>query len=156
MKLAIFLTIIITLSLVPVSFAESGIYSLDVDAKSFDIPYDVNGHIIAMKIDTESKSLLVGLEQVKESIFTISPPTELISAANDNFIVLVDGYDTDFVLSNNENNPTITVPISDATEEIEIIGTRVIPEFPLGTLFVISIMISFVMIMTKMNLPSFR
>ena len=59
-------------------------------------------------------------------------------------------------LSNNENNPTITVPISDATEEIEIIGTRVIPEFPLGTLFVISIMISFVMIMTKMNLPSFR
>ena len=107
MKLAIFLTIIITLSLVPVSFAESGIYSLDVDAKSFDIPYDVNGHIIAMKIDTESKSLLVGLEQVKESIFTISPPTELISAANDNFIVLVDGYDTDFVLSNNENNADI-------------------------------------------------
>ncbi|MFM7796571.1 MAG: hypothetical protein ACKO7N_07390 [Candidatus Nitrosotenuis sp.] len=156
MKLVIFLTILGGLSFLPVSFAESGIYPLVVDEKSFEIPYQVDGQIIAMKIDNESKSLLIGLNHVKESTFRVSLPTELISATNDNFVVLVDGYESDFVLSNSENNPSIRVPISDSTEEIEIIGTRVIPEFPLGILFVVAVMISLTIIMTKSNLPFFR
>ena len=46
------------------------------------------------------------------------------------------------------------VPIG--SEEVEIIGTNVIPEFPVGAIFGFVVMISFIMIFAKVKAPFFK
>ena len=75
-------------------------YQLTVDENSFEINYSTTGRVIAMAIDQELSSLLVGLENVEnDSVFEIEFTHELISADNNEFAVLVNGYEVDYVLS---------------------------------------------------------
>jgi hypothetical protein len=125
-------------SIIPLSFSDQGTYSLKSDEKSFDVSYSFDGDLVAIDVDKESTSLLVGMQNVKDSIFTISFPSELLSAQNSEFVALVDGLETDYTVTYNNGSPTISFPIQADSEEVEIIGTSVVPEFPLGALFVIA------------------
>jgi predicted secreted protein with PEFG-CTERM motif len=117
------------------AFAEKN-YQLTVDENSFDIRYDFEGDVIAMAIDKEAISLLTGTENVKDTKFQIILPKDLINAENNAFAVLVNGYEVEYtVISDEETKLTFFVP--EFTEEIEIIGTYVVPEFPLGAILVL-------------------
>jgi hypothetical protein len=154
---AIFAIIAIAaISTIPLSFADEGTMEVNAEGETFDIAYSVDGELLAIDIDQESTSLLVGLDQVHESTFTISFPSELLAAENASFVVLVDGLETDYSISYDGNNPTITVPIPEATEEIEIIGTSVIPEFPLGVLAVMGIVSAVALVFSKSRLAIFK
>ena len=147
---SILILAIIAVSMVSAAFAEST--QISEDGKSFDVSYTVDGKVLAVEVDKESTSLLIGLDQVRESTFEISFPSELLSAENGDFVILVDGLDTDYTISYNDGKPTITLPIPEATEEIEIIGTSVIPEFPLGVLAIIGIATSALVIFSRNKL----
>jgi predicted secreted protein with PEFG-CTERM motif len=116
------------------AFAEKN-YHLKVDENSFDIKYDFDGDVIAMDVDKESTSLLIGTDNVKDTNFQITLPSNLIRADNNAFAVLVNGYEVDYTITNGENT-VLTFFVPDFTEEIEIIGTYVVPEFPLGAILV--------------------
>ncbi|MGQ0606627.1 MAG: hypothetical protein ACT4OD_06760 [Candidatus Nitrosotenuis sp.] len=138
------------------SFADEGVETINIDDRSLDVSYSVDGEILAIEVDQESASLLVGLDQIQESIFEISFPSELLAAEDASFIVLVDGLETDYTVSYDGNNPTITVPIPEATEEIEIIGTSVIPELPLGVLAIMGIVSAVALVFSKSKLAIFK
>jgi hypothetical protein len=86
---------------------------------------------------------------VQESTLKISFPSELLAAENAEFVVLVDGLETDYAITYANNNPTIMVQIPEATEEIEIIGTTVVPEFPLGVLAIMGIVSAMALVFSK-------
>ena len=139
------LVIALSVSLV---FADQETYKLKVDGKEFDVSYSMDGELIQVSIDQESTSLLVGITNVKDSIFTIEFPSDLLSAQNSEFVVLVDGLETDYTITHGDN-PTISFPIPADSEEIEIIGTSVIPEFPLGALATMAIVSIIAIIFSK-------
>ncbi len=132
-------------------------YQLTVDENSFEINYSTTGRVIAMEIDKELFSLLIGLENVeKDSILEIEFTHELISAEKNEFAVLVNGYEVDYELSTTDLGSKLTIPIFADTEEIEIIGTNVIPEFPLGILMVLVFTIMFVVFFSRTKIMVFK
>lgn len=152
----IVIMIIVISSIIPLSFAESGKYDLTVDEKTFNLSYNFDGDLISMDIDQETKSLLVGTTNVDESTFEISFPSELLSAEDNEFVVLLDGIETDYSVTHAENMTKFSLVIPIATEEVEIIGTNVIPEFPIGTLAILGIISSVAIILFRTKLMQFR
>jgi len=140
-----------SLSILPSLFAENT-YNLTVDEHSFDLRYEFSGDVIAMAIDQELSSLLIGIENTKDSLFRITFDNKLISAENENFAILVNGFEVNYDISDDGNSSTLRFYVEEGTEEIEIIGTHVIPEFPIGVFFGFVLMTSVVLMMTKFRI----
>ena len=147
---------IVILSMIPLSLADQGTYKIEVDENTFDVSYSFDGELVAMDVDQESTSLLIGTQNVEDSFFEISFASELLSAENAEFVVLVDGLETDYTITYDGNNPALTFPIPADSEEIEIIGTSVIPEFPLGALAIMGAVSATVIILTRMRQRLFK
>jgi predicted secreted protein with PEFG-CTERM motif len=129
-------------------------YVLEIDEHEYSISYTVNANVIAMEIDPESKSLLIGLDETYDSQFFIGLEHDLINAENNEFIILVDGEEVYYQITSDSERSTFEFFVPVGSEEVEIIGTHVIPEFPIGAVFGFIVMISSVMIIAKMK-PSF-
>jgi len=128
------------------AYAES--YSLEIDDEVYDIEYDFNGDVIAMEIDKETFSLLIATENVNDSQFQIKLPNDLIRAENNEFAVLVNGFEVDYEVEETlDSNLTFFVPVF--TEEIEIIGTFVVPEFPWGEVLVLGTILGIFILVQK-------
>lgn len=119
------------------AFSET--YEFIMDEKSFNIQYEGLAEVLAMKIDHESKSLLIGIRNVEDSNFKITFPDEIISAKSNEFAVLVNGYEVSYSLEKKDDNTILSFFVPYGSQEIEIIGTRVIPEFPLGSIIAFSL-----------------
>ena len=144
------LLIAITISSIGFSpvFAES--YNLKIDEHSYDLEYEVNANVLAMEIDQELNSLLIGIENTNDSTFSIKLPNEMISAENNEFAVLVDGQEVGYEINSMGDKTEMTFFVLSLSQEIEIIGTHVIPEFPFVILILI-LMISGVIVLSKKN-----
>lgn len=138
------------LIMMPCAFGEDT-YQLQVDDKTFPITYEFDGSLISMDVDKQSTSLLVGIKDTKDSEFMISFPSEVLDAQNGDFIVLVDGLETDYSLLYKGDNPTISFPMPQYSEEVEIIGTSVIPEFPFGALAVMIVVTTTIVLLSKQS-----
>ena len=135
------------------AYAET--YRLEIDENVFDIEYELDGDVIAMATDKETISLLIATENVNDSQFQIKLPNDLIRAENNEFAILVNGFEVDYeVLDTVDVNLTFFVPAF--TEEIEIIGTFVVPEFPLGAVLVLGTMSVIIIIVQKSKKFLFR
>lgn len=126
-------------------------YVLSVDDHIYSIQYQVDAHVLAMAIDPELTSLLIGLEDSKNSIFEINLEHEIINAENNEFVVLVNGYDVDYDIISDSDSFTLSFYIPEFTEEVEIVGTHVIPEFPIGTIMVFMLLVSAVTIFSRVK-----
>ena len=133
------------------NLAYGSTYSLETSDMQFEISYELNGDVIAMAVDENTTSFLIGITNVEDSNFEISLPTELISAENNEFVVLVDGVETDYDVSEQNDASMLQFFVPANSQEIEIIGTHVIPEFPLGVFVVLATMIVIVTFVTKIN-----
>ncbi|MGD8638695.1 MAG: hypothetical protein PVG43_07340 [Nitrosopumilaceae archaeon] len=165
MKIFLWLSVSLLISIIPV-FGESHPeysamtnpteYVLEFDEQIFSIPYEVNANIIAMEIDPDLTSLLIALESDSDSIFQIDLQHELINAQNNEFAILVNGCEVDYDIVSDVDSSTLTFFVPQYTEEIEIIGTHVIPEFPFGAIAGLSVLIISVMVFSRLKLPMFR
>lgn len=135
--------------------AHAEIYQLETDEKIFDIEYSLNGDIIAMATDKETISLLIATENVEDSEFTIKLPNDLIRAENNEFAVLVNGFEVDYEIISTDN-VHLSFFIPTFTEEIEIIGTYVIPEFPLGILMMFGTVSALILLLQRTKKSLFR
>lgn len=154
LPLLIFSTPALAQTLESDSFSTSSEYVLEIDEHEYSISYTVNANVIAMEIDPESKSLLIGLDETYDSQFFIGLEHDLINAENNEFIILVDGEEVYYQITSDSERSTFEFFVPVGSEEVEIIGTHVIPEFPIGAIFGFIVMISSVMIIAKMK-PSF-
>ena len=128
---------------------------MEIDDNSFDIKYDFDGDVIAMEIDKELNSLLIGTENVKDSQFQITLPNDLISAENNEFVILVNGFEVEYEVGEIvDSYLTFFVPVY--TEEIEIIGTHVVPEFPLGAVLALGSITGIIILLQKSKKFFFR
>jgi predicted secreted protein with PEFG-CTERM motif len=86
--------------------------------------YDISGgHVISATVNTNDNSVIINIDADDDGTLTISPST---STQEGIFMVLVDGEESDDA---EINGNTVIVPFLAGTEQIEIIGTFVIPEF---------------------------
>lgn len=121
--------------------------TIAVKGTNFTIPYSVtNGKILDMKTDSQSKSLLIAVQTAGDGVFAVTLPRSFIDAKagsqDDQYYVLLDGAEADFdETSTTLTDRTLSIPFTDGTEEIEIIGTQVIPEFGPITALVLAIAI---------------
>jgi len=109
--------------------------------QSYPVNYGITGGTVSdMTLDTNATSLVVSIQTTGDGSLTMTLPRTLIDAKagadDDQFFVLVDGADTEFNESKTSTDRTITVSFIDGTEQIEVIGTQVVPEFG-GIAFVI-------------------
>lgn len=133
------------------NLAYGSTYSLETSDVPFGISYELNGDVIAMAVDENTTSFLIGITDVEDSNFEILLPNELISAENNEFVVLVDGIEIDYDVSTQNDAAMLQFFVPANSQEIEIIGTYVIPEFPLGALVVLATMIVIVTFVTKIG-----
>ena len=131
-------------------------YILEIDDHVFSIPYEVSADVIAIAIDPELTSLLIALENTSDSVFKIDLDHVLINAQNNEFAILVNGLEVDYDIVSDADSSTFTFFVPQDTEEIEIIGTHVIPEFPIGVIGVLSVLIVSVMVFSRLKLSIFK
>lgn len=131
-------------------------YILRIDDHIFSISYEVNAKVIGMDIDPEASSLLIGLDNAKDSTFKIDLQHELISDSNNEYIILVDGLEVDYDLVTDSDRSTFTFFVPEFAEEVEIIGTHVIPEFPFGIFAGLTALIFTVLVLSKYKISLFK
>jgi len=124
-------------------------YDLIIDENSFELKYELNGDVIAMALDQELTSLLIGIDKTNDSAFTIELPHEMIRSEDNAFAVLVNGLEVDYEIVSDNDSLTLEFFVPSGTEEIEIIGTYVIPEFPLGFVLIFGAIMTVVCLMTR-------
>ena len=108
--------------------------SIEVEGTDYHVSYLImGGKILGMFPDTEAKALLVSIATTSDGFLTLKLPREVIDAKNgdddDEFFVLIDGYETDFTESKTSTHRTLTINFEQGTEDIEVVGTTIIPEF---------------------------
>ena len=110
--------------------------------------YDISGgHVISATVNTNDNSFIVSIDADDDGTLTISPSE---STQKGIFMVLVDGEESDDA---EINGNTVVVPFNAGTEEIEIIGTFVIPEFGTIAAMILAVaIISIVAISSKSRL----
>ena len=120
---------------------------IKVQGSDYELTYAISGGVINQIIpDTEAKSLIVQIDSVSNGTLAIKLPREVIDAkfgeVDDEFFVVLDGLEVDFDETKTGNERTITIEFPEGTEEIEIIGTSVVPEF--GTITTAILIISII------------
>jgi len=113
------------------------------------ISYEItNAKLLNVVPDLDAVSLLIYIETTDEGSITLTIPRSVLDASinggDDEFFVLVDGEEVDFEEITTSVNRTITIGFLAGTEQIEIIGTFVIPEF--GTIAVVILAVAIISI----------
>jgi len=125
----------------------SGMTSTDVEG--FSVGYSITGgNVLSIIPDVDANSLIIGISTTSEGEITITIPRSLMDSLigddDDEYFVLVDGEEVDFDETKTSTDRTLTIQFPDGAEEIEIIGTFVIPEF--GTIAVLILAVAIVSI----------
>ncbi|GKS67279.1 hypothetical protein YTPLAS73_08260 [Nitrosarchaeum sp.] len=124
--------------------------TFEIGDNAYDIYYGYKGSLdsmgtdhdepilSSMNINEERKSIQIIMEEIPQKTdFWVRIPQDVLYAEGEKFQVLVDGVNIGYDLMKFPNDYVIGFVILETTENIEIVGTRVIPEF--GT-FVIPIL----------------
>ena len=123
-----------------VGVEDIGENSLLVEGVNVNYTID-GGKIISIVPDIDETSLIIEIRTTSDGELVITLPKDVIDGI---FFVLVDGEEINYSEELNDNSSTLTIPFHDGSEEIEIIGTFVIPEF--GTIVVLVLAISIIAI----------
>ena len=107
--------------------------------------------IQSMTPDTEMKSMIIAIKTDCDGELTITLPKDVIDTDENGFFVLVDGDETNHIASSIGEFWTLTIPFSYGSEEIEIIGTFVIPEFGTIAGLVLILAITSIIIISAKN-----
>lgn len=125
-------------------------YSVMIEETEYSLEYSITGgNIVSMMPNMDDKSIIINIEATNEGSLTITLPRSVIDALEDDrdmsFLVIVDGEESDDVMETNMSSyRMLTIPFPAGTEQIEIIGTWIVPEF--GTIAVMILVVAIVSI----------
>ena len=130
------------------STGSSNCGSSEIDVEGNCVPYSISGgKVIGVSVNSNSNSLIVRISANENGIFTLTPAKSVLDGI---FMVLVDGQQWDDV---EISDGQVTVMFPAGTEKIEIIGTKVIPEFGAIAAMILAVaIISIVAISAKSRL----
>ena len=143
------------------SGSSGGGNTIQVDGTNMTVKYSItNGKVLGIKADTQSKSLIVAIQTTGNGVLTITLPRALIDSKNnggvdEQYVVLTDGQESmDFQeTTTTAAERTLTIPFEDGTQEIEIIGTWIVPEFgPIAALVLAIAIVSIIAVSAKTGL----
>jgi predicted secreted protein with PEFG-CTERM motif len=135
--------------------------TIKVDGTNMTVKYSItNGKVLGIRADIQSKSLIVAIQTTGNGVLTITLPRALIDSkssggVDEQYVVLTDGQESmDFQeTSTTATDRTLTIPFEDGTQEIEIIGTQIVPEFgPIAALVLAIAIVSIIAVSAKTGL----
>lgn len=143
-------------------FGSIGVTTTDVKQKGptvkientdIDIAYEItNGEITKLTPIEDANSLIAMIKTTDAGELSITLPRTAIDAKigdnDDDFFVLVDGNEVSFEENTTTTNRILKIPFPEGAEEIEIIGTFVVPEFGSIAIFVLAIAVTSIIVMT--------
>ena len=108
--------------------------TVEVEGSSDLIGYKITGgKLLGIIPDVDANSLIISIDAMEDGSLTLTIPRSVLDAtingADDDFFVLVDGEEVDFDETSTSTDRTLTIAFPAGAEEIEIIGTFVVPEF---------------------------
>ena len=127
-----------------------------IEFEDHSLSYELTGaQILKIIPDTDAKSLIIQIETFSDGELTITLPKEIIDTDEEGFFVLVDGEPVNHEERDDVDYWTLTIPFLYGSEEIEIIGTFVIPEFGTIAIMILAMAIVSIIILSsksKLNL----
>ena len=119
--------------------------SIKVSGSELLISYEITtGSVVSVVPDVDANSLMVEIDTATGGVITLELPRAVVDAkfngADDEFFVVIDGEEVSFVESSTQAHRNLTISLPPNAEEIEIIGTFVIPEF--GTIAIMILIVS--------------
>ena len=134
------------------SVTEDEDYLQSTMLEDYELGYELTGaKIIRITPDTEMKSLIFEIETYSDGELRITLPKDVIDTDEEGFFILVDGIETNHEAVSNLENWSFVIPFSYGSEEIEIIGTFVIPEFGTIAALVLVTAISVIVMISAKN-----
>ena len=128
--------------------------SFQIEDRMFDVYYGYKGSLddigsdfvkptlASMSINEQGKSIEITMESVPERTdFWVRIPQEMLYAENENYVVLVDGVETKYTVMKFPDDYVVSFVITETTKDIEIIGTKIIPESGIFSIAVLGISI---------------
>ena len=108
--------------------------TVSIQGSSDLIGYEITGaKLLGIIPDVDANSLIISIDSMEDGSITLTIPRSVLDAtingADDDFFVLVDGEEVDFDETITSTDRTLTIAFPAGAEEIEIIGTFVVPEF---------------------------
>ena len=108
--------------------------TVSVEGSSDLIGYKITGgKLLSIMPDVEANSLIVSISATNDGSLTLTIPRSILDATingeDDDFFILIDGEEVDFDETTTSTDRTLTIAFPAGAEEIEIIGTFVVPEF---------------------------
>jgi outer membrane protein assembly factor BamB len=132
----------------------SSIYRLEVEGSevSYPITYKIEGgNVTGMSVDKESKSLDIAISTTQDGTLTIKLPRNVIDAFDSSYQVYVDSEAADFQETEvGAEFRTLAIPFSSNAEQVQILGTYIVPEFP-ATLIIMMAAIVGIVVATAMH-----
>jgi hypothetical protein len=120
-----------------------------------------NGGVENISLDPSATSILLTLDTsaTKAGNLTVTLPRNLIDSTTDTkdkkFIVKVDDEEVKYKAVKLEKKADtqrkLKIPLPAGATQVEIIGTQVVPEFPLGLVLVLAALISAMVVMTRVR-----
>ena len=108
--------------------------TVSVSGSSDLIGYAITGgKLLGVMPDVDANSLIISIDATNDGSLTLTIPRSVLDATinggDDDFFVLIDGEEVDFDETVSSTDRTLTIAFPAGAEEIEIIGTFVVPEF---------------------------
>ena len=131
-------------------------YTIEVDDNTFDIYWggygslEIGGEALevdeptvsSMNLNVERKSLEIVLDPVADNkIFWVLLPLDVISAEGAQYKLFIDGVETEYDLTKFPGNYGLGMVLPPGAEHVEVIGTKVIPEFGVFSIMILGISI---------------
>jgi len=114
-----------------------------------DLFYKITGgKVLKIIPDTDSISLIIQIETFSDGDLLITLPKTIIDTTEGDFFVLVDGEETGFYAQETPDSWTLRIPFYNGSEEIEIIGTFVIPEFGTIAAIILAVAITSIIVLS--------
>jgi hypothetical protein len=126
-----FLFIFIFFTSLPLSYADLGTVSVD----SFDVDYNIeNGILDTIFLDPDFVEIILTMDTSSDGTVEITIPRSLLDAKfdtfDDEFFVLVDGFETDYAETYSTSEyRTLVIPFFGGDSVIDIIGTDALNPF---------------------------
>lgn len=144
-------------------------YQINADNTDFTIFYrfstvgegessdeDHTAQITSIDVNHDRKSLVISLDKInQDDIMSVRFSQDLVSSEGKRLTLLIDGKEKGYESSSQDNKSTMIFVLPKDTAQVEIVGTKVIREFPSGILALI--VVSFgVVLMQKLRKKSSR
>ena len=126
-----FLFTFILFTSLPLSYADFGTISVD----SFDVDYNIeNGILDTIFLDSDFVEIILTMDTSSDGTVEITIPRSLLDAKfdtlDDEFFILVDGFETDYAEINSTlEYRTLVIPFFGGDSVIDIIGTDALNPF---------------------------